>query len=134
MNDKYVTPDDLEINRRITKLESDLTSAIRSLNWNVILIVAVVVGSTFFIYTELSSFKDSLSNFKDSNVVFQMSISKEVAEIKESFREELAKSNTRLMTQFTELEDSVGNQLLDNNRTLGELIARVDSLQSQAVN
>ena len=115
------------MNHRVTKLESDLTSVIRIFNLSILLIVAVFVGSTFFLYTELS-------NFKDSNVALQISVSKEFAEIKESFREELTESNTRLITQITEFKDSVSNHLLDNNRTLGDLIARVDSLQSHVVN
>ena len=127
MNDTYVTQDDLEMDRRVITLESELTSAFRSFNWSVILLVAAFVGSTFFIYTELS-------NFKDSNVALQISVSNEFAEIKETFREELTQLDTRLMTQFAELKDSVSDQLLDNTRILGELIARVDSLQPHVVN
>ena len=176
MNDKYVTPDDLEINRRITDLESDSKSGIRSYNRNFMLLAAILVGSTFFNYTELSKFKDSQTAFQISvsekfagmsaNItglseevtelseevtglseevtglseeVTELSeevtgLSEEVTGIKESFREELTELDTRLMTQITELKDSVSNQLLDNNRTLGELIAKGNSLQSQAVN
>ena len=190
MNDKNVTQDDLEINRRITDLESDSKSGIRSYNRNFMLLAAILVGSTFFNYTELSKFKDSqtafqisvsekfagmTANFAGMTANFTglseevtglseevtglseevtgikeevtglseevtglseevTGLSEEVTGIKESFREELTKLDTRLMAQITELKDSVSDQLLDNNRTLGELIAKGDSLQSQAVN
>ena len=126
MNDKYVTQDDLEINRRITTLESDSKSAIRSFNRNFILLAVIVVGLTFFNFTELSK-------SKDSDRAFQISVAEKFAELSE----EVAGLSTKfagLSEEFTELKDSVNTQLLDNNRALDELIARVDSLQSQAIN
>ena len=141
MNDKNVTQDDLEINRRITDLESDSKSGIRSYNRNFMLLAAILVGSTFFNYTELSKFKDSQTAFQISvsekfagMTANFTGLSEEVTGIKESFREEFTELDTRLMAQITELKDSVSDQLLDNNRTLGELIAKGDSLQSQTIN
>ena len=126
MNDKYVTQDDLEMDRRVITLESELTSAIKAFNRNFILLAVIVVGLTYFNFTELSK-------SKDSDRAFQISVAEKFAKLSG----EVAGLSTKfagLSEEVTELKDSVNTQLLDNNRALDKLIAKVESLQSQAIN
>ena len=76
MNDKYVTQDDFDMNRRVTTHESELTSAIWSFKLSLLLLVAVAVGSAFLNYT-------AVRNLNDSIVGTRISILKDLAEFGE---------------------------------------------------
>ena len=92
MNDKYVTQDDLEMDRRVTTLESEFTSTIRSFNLSLLLLIAVAVGSAFLNYTAVRNLNDFIVDTRISILKYLAEFTEQLGELSE----ELEEFNTRL--------------------------------------